>query len=106
MRRGEDFLNAHAFDALPKVLAVDAVAVAEEIGGCGGIRSGVDELLGRPVRGGVLGDVEVEDATAMVGEHHQDEEDAQLRGRHGKEIDSDEVSNMVGEERAPGLRRG
>jgi hypothetical protein len=33
MRRGEDFLDAHAFDALPKVLAEDAVAVAEEIGG-------------------------------------------------------------------------
>jgi hypothetical protein len=56
MRRGEDFLDAHAFDALPKVLAVDAVAVAEEIGGCGVVREGVDELLGGPGGGGMLGD--------------------------------------------------
>ena len=51
----------------------------------------------------MLGDVEVEDAAALVGEHDKDEEDAQLRGGHREEIDSDQVPDMVGEECAPGL---
>src|SRR5919106_2100490 len=42
-------------------------------------RDRVDDLLGGPVGGGVFGDVEVDDAAAMVGEHDEDEEDAQAR---------------------------
>ena len=84
MRRGEDFLDAHAFDALPKVLAVDAVAVAEEIGGCGVVREGVDELLGGPGGGGMLGDAEVDDPSTMVSEHDENEEHAQAGGGDGK----------------------
>jgi hypothetical protein len=45
----------------------------------------------------------VEDATAMVGEYDEDEEHAQMRGGYCEEIDGDEVLDMVGQERAPGL---
>jgi hypothetical protein len=38
------------------------------------------------------------------GKHDEDEEDAQARGGHGEEIDRDQVPDMVGEERPPGLR--
>jgi hypothetical protein len=44
-----------------------------------------------PVRGRMLGHVEVDDAPAMVGEHDEDEEDAEPRGGHGEEIDRDQV---------------
>ena len=40
----------------------------------------------------------------MVGEHDENEEDAQVDGRHGEEIGRDQVPGMVGEERPPGLR--
>jgi hypothetical protein len=60
MRRGDDFLDPHALHAVPKLLAVDLVTVAQEIGGCGVVREGVHDLLGGPVGGGVLGHVEVE----------------------------------------------
>jgi hypothetical protein len=53
----------------------------------------------------VLGHVEVDDPPAMVGKHDEDEQDAQARGGHGEEIDGNQVSDMVGEERPPGLRR-
>jgi hypothetical protein len=53
----------------------------------------------------MLGDVEVDDAPAMVGEHDEDEQDAQARGGHGEEIDGDQIADMVGEEGPPGLRR-
>ena len=55
---------------------------------------------------GLLGDIEVEDAPAVVGEHDEDEQDAQTGGGNCEEVDRDEVANMVGEERAPSLRGG
>ena len=72
VRRRENLLDAHTFHAAPKRLTVDAVAVAEEIRWRGVLREGVHDLLGGPGGGGVLGDVEVDDAAA-VGE----------RGRRG-----------------------
>jgi hypothetical protein len=75
VRRREDFVDAHAFHAMPKVLAVDLVAIAQEIGWRGVVRERVYDLLGGPGGGGVFGDVEVDDAPAVVGEHDEDEED-------------------------------
>ncbi len=53
----------------------------------------------------MLGDVEVEDAPAMVGEDDKDKEHAQLGGGHGEEIDRDQVADMIGQEGSPSLRR-
>jgi hypothetical protein len=53
----------------------------------------------------MLGDVEVDHPPPMVGEHDEDEKHAQVSGGHCEEIDGDEVPDVVGEERAPGLRR-
>ena len=103
MRGREDFLDPQALHAAPKRLAVDLVAVVEEIGWCGVVREGVHDLLGSPVGGGMLGLVEVQDATAMVGKHDEDEEDTQAGGGNGEEIDGDQVLDVIGEERLPGL---
>jgi hypothetical protein len=51
----------------------------------------------------MLGHVEVEDAPAMVGEDDENEEHAQVRDGHREEIDGDEVPDMVGQKRSPGL---
>jgi hypothetical protein len=67
----------------------------EEIGWCGVVREGVHDLLGGPVGGGMLGDVEVQDATAMVGKHDEDEEDTQAEGGNGEEIDGDQVPDVI-----------
>ena len=86
-------------------MGVDGVAIAEEIRGRGVVREGIHDLLGRPLGGGMLGHVEVEDASAMVGEHDEDEEHAQLHGRNSEEIDGDQVPDVAGQERAPRLGR-
>ena len=39
----------------------------------------------------------------MVGEHDEDEEHPQARRGHREEIDRDQVSDVVGEKRPPGL---
>ena len=105
VRRREDFLDTHALHTAPKVLAVDLVAVAKEIGRSGVVRKGVNDLLSGPVGGGVLGHVEVDDSSAMVSEHDKNEEHAQACGRDGEEVEGDEVPHMVVKERPPGLRR-
>jgi hypothetical protein len=100
---GQHFTESHAFHALPERVTIDGVPIAQEIGRRGIVREGVHDLLGRPVCGGVLGHVEVDHTPAMVGEHDEDKEHPQARGVHREEIEGDEVPDMVGEERAPGL---
>ena len=103
----EDFCDAHALHSVLELLAVDAVAIAEEIGRRGVVREGLHDLLGRPLRGGVLGHVEVDDAAAIVGQRYEDEEHSQARAGDREEVDGDQVPDVVGKERPPGLgRRG
>ena len=105
VRRRQDFTDAHALHALPEHVTVDRVAIADEVGRGGVVREGVHDLLGGPVGSRVFGHVEVDDAPAMVNEHDENEEDAQARGGHREEIEGDQASDMVVEERPPGLRR-
>jgi hypothetical protein len=79
----EDLLDLHALHALTEGVTVDRIAIAEEIDGGGVVREAVHDLLGGPRSGGMLGDVEVEDPTPMVGEDDQHEEDLQARSGNG-----------------------
>jgi len=106
VRRRQDFTDAHALHALAERVAVDRVAIAEEVGRGGVVREGVHDLLGGPGGGGMLGDVEVEDAPPMVGQDNEYEEDVQASGGDGEEVNRDKVADMVDEECSPGLRRG
>jgi hypothetical protein len=103
MRRRENILDPHALHAVTEVLAIYLVTVAQEIDGRGVVRERGDDLLGGPDGGRMLGDVEVDDPPAMVGQHDEDEQDAQARGGHGEELDGNQVPDMVGKERSPGL---
>jgi hypothetical protein len=96
VRRREDFGDPHALDAVAELLAIHLVTVAQGVGGRRVVWERGDDLLRGPDGGGVLGHVEVDDPPAMVGEHDEDEQDAQARGGHGEEIDGDQVSDMVG----------
>jgi len=99
VRGRQDFTDAHALHALPEHVPVDRVAIAEEVGRRGVVREGVHDLLGRPGWGGMLGDIEVEDAPPVVGEHDKDEQDTQAHGGDGEEVDGDEVPDVIGQER-------
>jgi hypothetical protein len=81
----------------------------EEVGWRGVVRERLYNRLGGPVRGGMLGDVEVDDTSSIVGEHDEDEEYPQARGGHCEEINGHQVPDVVGEDvRQPwdgGVRR-
>ena len=64
-----DFFDAHAFDTLCEIVAVDAVAITDEKTGCFLVREGVDDLLGGPFGVGIRGNVEVDDSSPVVTEH-------------------------------------
>ena len=95
LRRREDLGDPHALHSVSKLLAVDLVTITQEIGGRGVVREGVHHLLDGPVGGGVLGHVEVDDPPAVVSKHDENEEDTQAHGRHGEEIEGDQVPDMV-----------
>jgi hypothetical protein len=65
----------------------------------------IHDLLGGPDGGGMLGDIEMAAAPAMVGQDDEDEKDVQVSGGNGEEVDRDEIVDMADEERSPGLRR-
>jgi len=54
-------------------VTVDLVTITQEIGGRGVVRERVHDLLGGPEGGGVLGDVEVDDPAAVVGQDDEHE---------------------------------
>jgi hypothetical protein len=62
----EDFSDLHPLHPLAEHVSVNRVAIAKDIGRGGVVGESVHDLLGGPEGGGVLGDVEVDDAAAMV----------------------------------------
>ena len=104
-RTRHDLGDAEAGDPPPHLLVVDAVPVSQKPSGSGVLREGVDQLLGGPRRGGVLGHVDVHDAAAVMRDQHEHEEHAARQGRDGEEIRRNEGGEVVGEEGPPWLRR-
>jgi hypothetical protein len=51
----------------------------------------------------MLGYVEVDDPSAVMSEHDEDEEHSQARAGNGEEVERDEVPDMVAEKCPPGL---
>ena len=71
---------------MSEVLAINLVAITQEISRRRLVWEGAHDLLGGSDSGGVLGHVEVDDAPVVVSEHDEDEKDAEAGGGHGKEV--------------------
>jgi hypothetical protein len=71
-----DLGDAEASDPPTHLFVVDAIPVSQQIPRSGVLREGVDQLLGGPRGGRVLGDVDVDDAAAVVRNQNEDEEHA------------------------------
>ena len=61
-------------------------------------RKGLDELTRRPLGGRMLGHIEVDDFPSRVRQDDQHEENLEADRRHGKEVEGDELRQVVLEE--------
>lgn len=85
-RGGQDFSDAHAFHASSESVAIDRIAIAEEVPGSGVFGECLEDLLGRPGRGRCACHVEVDYLAPMVEQHHEHEEDAERRSGHDQKV--------------------
>ncbi len=76
--RDDNFLDAHVLGALPEVLTVDRVLVADQKPGRSIIRKRFDDLLSRPLGCRMRGDVEVDDLSSMMTKNDEGEKYAEL----------------------------
>jgi hypothetical protein len=103
-RRRHDFADSHAVHSTRELDAVDPVAVAREISRGSVPGEGFHKLLSGPLGGGGVSDVHVDDASAVVRQNDEDEQDLEHHRRHDEEVDGDEASQVVVEKGPPRLR--
>jgi hypothetical protein len=94
---GEYLLDADVMNTTAELVAEDAVSVADQVPGRRVLGEGFDDLLAGPGGARKLGDVEVKNTAAVVGEDEEDVEDAE-----GGRGDREEVARR----RIPGLTDG
>ena len=101
--RGQDLVGPDRVETGPNGRPVDPISIPQEEPGRRVPREGVAELLCRPRRGRMIGHVEMHDATAFVGQHDEDKQDATGEGWDDEEVDRDQLSYVIGQERSPRL---
>ncbi len=88
---------------MPKGISVDRIAVMQQVAGGRVPREGFGHLSGRPFRGGMRSNVEMEKAPSLVRQDDQDIENSKGDGRHHEEVRRDQLPRMVIQEGTPGL---
>jgi len=100
----EDLANPHAFHPPCEHVAVDGVAIAEQVLGRCLFREALDKLLDGPGGGWVVGDVDMHEFSPVVPKDQEPEEQAEGEGGNDEEVEGDNVTDMRLKEGAP--RRG
>src|SRR5207245_7586745 len=103
-RGAEDLAHPQAFHPPSEHVAVDSVPIAEQVLGCGLFRKALDQLVGGPGGGWVVGDVDMDEFSTVVSKDQESEEQLEGEGRDNEEVDGDNVADMCLKEGAP--RRG
>jgi len=88
-RRDEDLANPQASRPPYEHVAVDGVAIAEQVLGRCLFREALDKLEGGPGGGGVVGDVDMDEFSTVVSKDQESEEQVEGQGRNDEEIDGD-----------------
>jgi hypothetical protein len=104
-RGREHLFDAEASDPPSKRGAINTIPVSQEILRRFVPGKGLHDLLRRPLTRGVFGHIEVNDATAVVSEHHEDEQHGGLHRRDDEEVNRNQVLDVVSEKRLPRRRR-
>src|SRR5437016_12228311 len=84
-------------------VSADAISISEQPPWRRVIRKRLDDLLHGPVRRRMLGDVDVDDASASVGQQDQYEQQATDHRRDREEVHGHDRGQMIGQERSATL---
>src|SRR6516165_6875860 len=90
---------------LTEYLPIVAVAITQEIPRSRVPREGLQQLLGRPLRRRMAGDREVHEPTAVMAKDYEHKQPAKCGGWNDEAISRDEILDVIGQKRTPGLGR-
>ena len=103
-RSDEDLACPQAFHPPCEHVAVDSVPIAEQVLGRGLFREALDQLVGGPGGGWVVGDVEMDEFSTVVSQDQEPEEPAEGEGGDDEEVEGDNITDVRLKEGVP--RRG
>jgi hypothetical protein len=78
----QHFVNAHASHLFSEVMAEDGIAIAQQVARELVEGKGLPQLLSRPLRGGMSGHIEVENATTVMGQDQKHVKNLETQGGH------------------------
>ena len=99
----QDFADAHVSHLFSEVIAEDRIAVAQQVARELGKGKGLTQLLSCPLRGRMGGNVEVQDATPVMGQNQENVKNLETDRGHGEEVDGDQLLRMILKECPPVL---
>ena len=98
LSRADHFFDAERFDLLLEDVAEDRVSVTVKEPWFFSAGESLDDLLGGPLRGRILGDVVMNDAASIVREYDEDVEHFEGQRGHGEEVGSRADVHVVADE--------
>ncbi len=105
LSRTDDLLDAECFDLFLEDIAEDRVTITVKEPWFFSAWESLDDLLGSPSRGRVLGDVEVDDAASIVREYDEDIKHFEGQRGNSEEVASCADIHVVADEGLPVLTR-
>jgi len=99
----QNFADAHISHLFSELVAEDSIAVAQQIARELGEGKCFPQLLSRPLRGRVGGNVKVQNATAVMGQNQENVKNLKADRGHREEINGESAGinrSEVGDERA------
>src|SRR5215831_11940988 len=103
-RCGQHLMDSHVSYLSAEFIPEDGIAIAQQVARELVKREPFPQLLSCPFRGRMGGHVEVDNATPVVGQHQKYVQDLETESGHRKEIDRDQLLEVIVQEGAPGLR--
>jgi len=100
----QDFADAHVSHLFSEVVAENRIAVAQQVTRELGKGKCLSQLLSGPLRSRVGSNVEVQNATAVMGQNQENIKNLEADRGHGEEINGDQLLRVILEESAPSLR--
>jgi len=98
-------VDTHVSHLSPEGIAEDSIAVAQQVARKLVKGERFSQLLYRPGGRRMGGHIEVQNAPPVMGQYQEHAKNLETDGGDSKEVDRDQLLDVILQERAPGLRR-